>query len=273
MVDFTKLAQSKASPKEQALVSSGNVRGGDLNNFDKLFSQINMDGFESNLRAANRLESSIQVNPDQYVQALSMRNINELRTEIETSLDYMRQNEQYLSYQKKVKDLLKSTDCDNVGELLSKHGDSKKVIEAMTDLQSSFDSDPLMKYHYKEVLNKTQRINQNLDVNRNEVVTIGPNGSREALEADQQYLSEVQDVRGSVLDSIDSMDIPFIDDDQNDLSQNLRDSMQSDEQTIQKTNELLSNLTDNSIKNTVESPKVDRQAEPEHRKNDEGLSL
>lgn len=211
MVDFTKLAQVKGLRNQEAIVSNSNVRGGNLNNFDQAFSRINMDGFEQNIKTDMRLNNEHRANSEKYVHALSMRGVQELQTEINTSLSYIRQNEQYLQYQQKIKDLLKSTDCENVGELLAKHGDGKKVVSAMIDLQNTFDADPLMKHHYKEVLNKTQRVNQNLNINRVEVnLNLMGNTGKSSLETDQQYLNEIKDVRGSVLDGIDSMDLSLI---------------------------------------------------------------
>jgi hypothetical protein len=275
MVDFTKLAKPQVNTEVGNHVSNSNVRGEiGLDKFDQMFSRINLDGFESNLKSDKHFTNQNEALPEQYANALSMRSVQDLSAEIDTSLDYIRQNEQYTLYQNKIKDLLKVTGCENVGDLLSKHSDSKKVLEAMTDLQQAFDADPMMKHHYRQVLTNTQKINKNLDNNRNALdMNAGPNGSMSVLESDRQHLIHVKETRGSVLNGLEGMDIPFVDDGANDITQNLRDGIKSDEQAIQKTNEYVDNQPKNTVENTVESPTTETRAEPGHRKDDDGLTL
>lgn len=157
MVDFLKLAKGQNPNKGiEPLVTNSNVVGGSdlFKNFDQKMSEINLGGFDGNLRPANALEnqSKVTAQPEYYAAALEKQDIQKTTHEIKNSMDYMHQNEQYIQYKQRIKDLLRENECENIGELLAKHGDSRKVLGAMSTLQHAFEADPAMKQHYQKTL-------------------------------------------------------------------------------------------------------------------------
>lgn len=229
MVDFLKLAKGQKRGGEP-LVTNSNVVGGSnlFQDFDKKMSEINLGGFDGNIRPANALDnqSKIAAQPEHYIAALEQQDIRQTSNEIESSMDYMRQNEQYIQYKLRIKDLLRENDCKNVGELLAKHGDSRKVLAAMSTLQNTFDADPKMKQHYQNTLTGFKKLNNRFNsmrghINRGEldghgavqnIATNEYNGNvAQSAKAYQSEMAELKDMRNNAINNINETMIPYVD--------------------------------------------------------------
>lgn len=230
MVDFLKLAKSQKRSGEPLVTNSNVLGGSDLfKNFDQKMSQINMVDFAENMRPAKALDSEAKVSaqPHDYITALEKHDIQVTTNEIEISMDYLRQNEQYIQYKQRIKDLLRENECENVGELLAKHGDSKKVLAAMANLQQAFDADPIMKQHYQKTLMNYKKLNTHFNemrghINRGEwdghgavhnIANNEYNGNvAQAVKSYQSDMAELKDMRNNAIHNINETMIPYVDD-------------------------------------------------------------
>lgn len=229
MIDFLKLAKGHVRGGEPLVTNSNVVGGSDLfKNFDQKMSEINLGGFESNLHPKNALDNQSKVTsqPEHYFIALEQQEIRQANNEIEISIDYLRQNDQYILYKQRIKDLLRENDCDNVGELLAKHGDSRKVLDAMATLQHTFEADPKMKQHYQKTLSGFKQLNSHFNsmrghFNRGEldgqsavqnIATNEYNGNvAQAAKAYQSDISTLSYMRNNAINNINETMIPYVD--------------------------------------------------------------
>lgn len=253
MVDFLKLAKGQSQNRGgEPLVTNSNVVGGSdlFKNFDQKMSEINLGGIDGNLRPANALEnpSKVAAQPEYYVAALEKQDIQQTTNEIEISMDYMRQNEQYIQYKQRIKDLLRENDCDNVGELLDKHGDSRKVLDAMATLQRTFEADPKMKQHYQKTLTSFKQLNYRFNsmrghINRGEwdghgavqnIATNEYNGNvAQAAKAYQSDMAELNNMRNNAISNINDTMIPFVDDHGKYVVDDLHADLKKDQASVQ----------------------------------------
>lgn len=234
MVDFTQLIKPKNHPDHSNYVSGSNVYGGNLDKFDQLFSQINLGGFDDNLNANNKLDAPVKA--EEYVHALNMLNINEMYNNINISLNYIRQDEDYIKYKNKINDLLRVNNCESIAQLISEHYENAEVIQTVVDLQNIFDNKPEMKEHYSEISNKTKLIDTQLNENREDLISFNFN---ELQETEHQYLVEIMQIRSSISDGLGSLDIPFMEN-ETDLCKKLIENLELDKQAIHLVQELIS---------------------------------
>lgn len=292
MVDFLKLAKGQQRGGEPLVTNSNVVGGNDLfKNFDQKMSQINLGGFDSNIRPVNVLDNqaNVSVNPENYIVALEKQDITQINNEIEISMDYMLQNEQYIEYQRRIKQLLRETECDDIGDLLSKHGDSRKVIDAMFTLQKTFDADPKMKQHYQKTMTNFKKLNTQFNgmrdhIHRGElnsvaaVQTIAANEySGNVAQAAQSYkadMSELNDMRNEAINNINETLIPFVDDQGKYVVNDFEDNLKQDQLSVKAVAEIDINKPQPNPETIVEStqPTVDAR-DKKHEHDHSGPSL
>lgn len=292
MVDFLKLAKGQQRGGEPLVTNSNVVGGNDLfKNFDQKMSQINLGGFDSNIRPVNALDNqaNVSVNPENYIVALEKQDISQINNEIEISMDYMLQNEQYIEYQRRIKQLLRETECDDIGDLLSKHGDSRKVIDAMFTLQKTFDADSKMKQHYQKTMTNFKNLNTQFNgmrdhIHRGElnsvaaVQTIATNEySGNVAQAAQSYkadMAELNDMRNEAINNINETLIPFVDDQGKYVVNDFENNLKQDQLSVKAVAEIDINKPQPNPETIVEStqPSVDAR-DKKHEHDNAGPSL
>lgn len=292
MVDFLKLAKGQQRGGEPLVTNSNVVGGNDLfKNFDQKMSQINLGGFDSNIRPVNALDNqaNVSVNPENYIVALEKQDISQINNEIEISMDYMLQNEQYIEYQRRIKQLLRETECDDIGDLLSKHGDSRKVIDAMFTLQKTFDADSKMKQHYQKTMTNFKNLNTQFNgmrdhIHRGElnsvaaVQTIATNEySGNVAQAAQSYkadMAELNDMRNEAINNINETLIPFVDDQGKYVVNDFENNLKQDQLSVKAVAEIDINKPQPNPETIVEStqPSVDAR-DKKHEHDNSGPSL
>lgn len=271
MVDFTRLAQGKGRGAEPLVTNKNVVGGSDLfKNFDQKMSQINLGGIEGNLRPDNALnkETKAEIHPESYIFALDKTDVQQTNNEIEISMDYMRQNEQYVQYQQRIKQLLRETDCKHIGELLSKHGDSQKVIAAMSTLQKTFDADPKLKQHYQKTMSNFKNLNNKFNDMRghihrgdisgvaavNNIAASEYNGNvASAAKSYQADMSELNDMRNEAISNINETMIPFVDDHGKYVVSDFENDLKTDQASLNAVAEIDINKPQTQPEITVES--------------------
>lgn len=289
MVDFLKLAKGQNPNKGiEPLVTNSNVVGGSdlFKNFDQKMSEINLGGFDGNLRPANALEnqSKVTAQPEYYAAALEKQDIQKTTHEIKNSMDYMHQNEQFIHYKQRIKDLLRENECENVGELLAKHGDSRKVLGAMSTLQHAFEADPAMKQHYQKTMSNYKQLNRSFNsmrehINRGElggqgavhnIATNEYNGNVEqAAKAYQSDMAELSDMRKNAINDLNDTMVPFADDHGKFVVDDLHADLKKDQASVQAAEATAQNdmnKPEPKPETTVESP-LPTPAEREKKRN------
>ncbi len=292
MVDFLKLAQGQKSGPESLVTNSNVVGRSDLfNNFDQKMSQINLGGFDGNMRPENALDksSNVAVQPENYVMAIEKQDIRNLNNEIESSMDYMRQNDQYIQYKQRIKDLLSENECDNVGELLVKHGDSKKVLAAMSTLQHAFDADPKMKQHYQKTMTSFKQLNHKFNdirghINRGQANSVNAvqniatneyNGNvAHAADAYKRDMSELNDMRNQAIHNLNDTMVPYVDDHGKYVVDDLKTDLEKDQSAVKAMAENDVNKPKPTPEITVESnPQIPEPRETKRENENSGPSL